>query len=330
MKEALYYKKLKNNNVQCTLCPHFCVIKERNRGECKVRENKSGKLYSLVYSKPCSIAVDPVEKKPLFHFLPGSKTFSIGTAGCNLKCLFCQNFSTSQVEPEKVKSINLEPEKVVEQAIKNDCKTIAYTYNEPTVFYEYVIDTAKIAKKKGLKNIIVSNGYINEEPLKRLAMFIDGANIDLKSFNEEFYKEVGGELESVLKSLKILKKNWLEITNLVIPSRNDDLKEIEEMCEWIVKNLGKSVPLHFSRFFPNYLMENISITPLETLKKAKEVAEKYLNYVYIWNISTLKDENTYCKKCKKIVIERIGFSIRKNELKKGVCECGNLVEGVWK
>ena len=330
MKEALYYKKLKNNNVQCTLCPHFCVIKERNRGECKVRENKSGKLYSLVYSKPCSVAIDPIEKKPLFHFLPDSKTFSIGTAGCNLKCLFCQNYKTSQVEPEKVKSINLEPEKVVEQAIKNDCKTIAYTYNEPTVFYEYVIDTAKIAKKKGLKNIIVSNGYINEEPLKRLAMFIDGANIDLKSFNEEFYKEVGGELESVLKSLKILKKNWLEITNLVIPSRNDDLKEIEEMCGWIKENLSKDVPLHFSRFFPNYLMENISITPLETLKKAKEVAEKYLNYVYIGNISTLKDENTYCKKCKKIVIERIGFSIRKNELKKGVCECGNLVEGVWK
>ena len=330
MKEALYYKKLKNNSVQCTLCPHFCVIKERNRGECKVRENKTGKLYSLVYSKPCSVAVDPVEKKPLFHFLPGSKTFSIGTAGCNLKCLFCQNYTTSQVEPEKVKSINLEPEKVVEQAIKNDCKTIAYTYNEPIVFYEYVIDTAKIAKKRGLKNIIVSNGYINEEPLKRLVMFIDGANIDLKGFSEEFYKEVGGELEPVLKSLKILKKKWLEITNLVIPGRNDDLKEIEKMSEWIMKNLGRGVPLHFSRFFPNYLMENISITPLETLKKAKEVAEKHLDYVYIGNISTLKDENTYCRKCKKIVIERIGFSIRKNELKKGVCECGSLVEGVWK
>jgi len=330
MKETLYYKKLKNNNVQCTLCPHFCVIKERNKGECKVRENKSGKLYSLVYSKPCSVAIDPVEKKPLFHFLPGSKTFSVGTAGCNLKCLFCQNYTTSQVEPEKVKSINLEPEKVVEQAIKNDCKTIAYTYNEPTVFYEYVIDTAKIAKKKGLKNIIVSNGYINEEPLKRLAMFIDGANIDLKSFNEEFYKEVGGELEPVLRSLKILKKKWLEITNLIIPGRNDDLKEIEKMCEWIKENLGKSVPLHFSRFFPNYLMENVSITTLETLKKAKEIAEKYLDYVYIGNISTLKDENTYCKKCKKIVIERIGFSIRKNKLKKGACECGNLIEGVWK
>lgn len=287
MKESLHYKKLKNNNVQCQLCPRFCTIKPGNIGDCKVRKNEKGTLYSLVYGKPCSVAVDPIEKKPFYQFMPGKPVFSIGTAGCNFHCLFCQNWDISQVTPDNVPSIDLSPEKVVEKAIDTGCEIIAYTYNEPTVFFEYALDTAKIAKKKGLKNVIVCNGFINPKPLEDWCKYIDAANIDLKSFNPSFYeKYCFGKLEPVLESLKILKKNkvWLEITNLIIPGLNDDLKMIEEMCKWIAKELGKDVPVHFSRFHPCYNMLDKEITPKETLFKIKKVAEKHLENVHLGNI----------------------------------------------
>ncbi|MFH1065467.1 MAG: AmmeMemoRadiSam system radical SAM enzyme [Nanoarchaeota archaeon] len=321
MKEALYWKKLKNNSVRCILCPHFCTIKENERGKCNVRENKEGKLYSLVYGKPNSVAIDPVEKKPLNHFFPGTKTFSIGTAGCNLKCHFCQNYELSQSKPEELPFYEMPPEKVVEEALKAKCHSISYTYSEPTIFYEYMIDTAKIARKKGLKNIFVTNGFINPEPLNELCKYIDAAHVDLKGFTEEVYsKTCGARLKPVLKTLKLLKKNkiWFEVINLVIPGINDDMKKIKEMAEWLKKNIGENCVLHFSRFFPCYLMSNAKPTPIETLEKAKETAEKAgLHYIYVGNVS--EEENTYCPKCKKLLIKRMHYSILENNIEKGKC-----------
>jgi pyruvate formate lyase activating enzyme len=333
MKEALYYKRLKDKIVRCELCPRGCVIKENRYGNCGVRQNKKGKLYSLVYGKPCSRAIDPIEKKPLFHFLPGSMSYSIATVGCNFHCLFCQNYTISQAKPDEIPSMNLQSEEVVKEAIKNNCKSIAYTYTEPTIFYEYMIDIAKIAKKKGLKNVIVSNGFINEEPLKELCKYIDAANIDLKG-NDRFYKEMtgGGFLKPILKNLKILKENnvWLEITNLIIPGYNDNEKEIKKICLWIKENLGEEVPLHFSRFFPYYRLTDIKPTPQETLEKVKKTAEKIgLKYVYIGNISVDKAENTYCPKCKRLLVERHGFGVLRNEIKNDKCSGGTKIAGIW-
>lgn len=333
MKEALYYDKLKNNLVKCNLCPRFCIIKPDNRGLCRVKQNIKGKLYSLVYARPCSVHVDPIEKKPLYHFMPGAKAFSIATIGCNFFCGFCQNWQISKADADDIDKQykELEPKKVIELCKENDCNIMSYTYTEPTIFYEYMLDIAKLAKKQGIKNTIVSNGYINEEPLRELCKVLDGANIDLKSFTNDFYKKVcKGTLEPVMKSLKILKKEgvWLEVTNLVVPGLNDDFKKIEEMCKWIAKELGKDVPIHFSRFHPDYKMTDTEPTKLETLEKAKQIAEKYLNYVYLGNIGG--ESNTFCPKCKAIVIKRDMLSLTDNRLVKGKCpECGEKIAGVW-
>lgn len=288
MKKALHYEKLDENKVRCLICPRNCIIKENDFGFCKARQNKKGILYSMVYAAPCSVNIDPIEKKPLYHFLPGTKTFSVGTTGCNLRCKFCQNWQISQALPSEVPFVKLSPSQVVKQALDSGCKSIAYTYTEPAVFYEYVIDIAKLAKKKGLKNIIVSNGFVNQKPLKEMCKYLDAANIDLKSFSDEFYRKyTGAWLEPVLESLKTLKKEkvWLEITNLIIPGLNDDMKMIEKMCKWIKKELGEDVPIHFSRFFPNYLMQDIEPTPKETLFKAEEIAKKVgLKHVYLGNV----------------------------------------------
>jgi len=228
MKEALYYRKLKDKIVQCNLCPRNCIIKDKQRGNCRVRENQNGKLISLVYGKPCSVSVDPIEKKPLFHFLPGSKTYSVGTAGCNLHCKACQNWTIAQANPEDVSTVSLKPEDVVKDTKEYKCKSIAYTYSDPIIFYEYVLDSAKLAH--GLKNVIVTNGFINKEPLERWCKVIDAANIDLKGINNKFYRKYTlAWVEPVLECLKILKKNkvWIEITNLIIPGANDSEKEIE-------------------------------------------------------------------------------------------------------
>lgn len=286
MKEALYYKKLKNKIVQCQLCPHFCVLKQDEVGKCRVRQNISGTLYSLVFGKACSIAIDPIEKKPLYRFLPGTNTLTIATMGCNFFCSFCQNYEISQTNP--IGTIpNTSAKKIIEIALKEKCPSISFSYSDPIIAYEYVLSIAKLAKKNNLKNIIVSNGFINPEPLKKLCKYLNAANIDIKSFREGFYKKVcKSSLKPVLESLKILKENkiHIEITNLLIPGLNDNPKEIEEMCKWIKENLGEKTPLHFSRFFPMYQLKDVPITPVETLEKAKQIGDKYLKYVYLGNV----------------------------------------------
>lgn len=333
-REALFYKRVKENILQCELCPRYCIIKENEVGNCGVRKNIQGKLYSLVYGKPVSVNADPIEKKPLYHFLPGSKSFSIGTVGCNFHCLNCQNWDISQAKFENVNNIDLEPKKVVEQALKYKCKSISYTYNEPTIFYEYMFDTAKLAKKKGIKNVIVSNGFINEKPLLELCKYIDAANIDLKSLDDNFYKKIcEGNLEPVLNTLKILykKKIWLEITNLLIPKLNDKDKQIKNLCWWIKENLDKNVPLHFSRFFPMYKANGFEATNFESLKNAYNIAkDSGLIYVYLGNI-TSNYENTYCPKCKNLLIERSSFLVSKFNIKNNKCnKCGEKIVGIWK
>lgn len=283
MKRALFWKKEKNS-IRCNLCPHSCLINEDNVGFCNARKNIKGVLYSLVYGHPVSINLDPIKKKPIYHYLKNTYTLSFGTIGCNLSCLNCQNYTISRSKFYETKEIT--PKEIVELAKKNKTPSISYTYSEPLISYEYTLDVAKLAKKNKIKNIIVSNGYINEKPLKKLLPYIDAANIDLKSFNEEFYKKVcSASLDPVLKSLKMIKKAkvHLEITNLIIPSYNDNPKEIENMCKWIKKNLG-DVPLHFSRFFPYYKLQDVQRTPIETLTKAEQIAKKYLTKIHLGNV----------------------------------------------
>ncbi len=329
MKEALFYIK-KGKNVQCKLCPRLCVIKKDDLGDCGVRKNINGKLMNLVYGRAAATNIDPIEKKPFYHFLPGSFSFSVGTLGCNMHCKNCQNWQISQTKPGEHPDYELLPEKIVEEAINNNCKSISYTYNEPTIFYEYMLDTAKLAKKKGLKNNIVTNGFINEEPLKKLLPYIDAANVDFKSMDNEFYKNITDAwLEPILNSIKIMqKKIWIEITNLIIPTLSDDLKKIREMCEWI-KNIDKNIPLHFSAFYPMYKLENIPPTSEELLLKAYDIAKEVgLNYVYIGNIQTDKN-HTFCPKCNKLLIKRFGFK-SENLIRNGKCSCGMKIAGIWK
>jgi pyruvate formate lyase activating enzyme len=333
MKKAMHYSKLKEKTVQCHICPRKCIIKPNKHGFCRARKNEKGILYSLVYAAPCSVNIDPIEKKPLFHFLPSTASYSIGTAGCNLRCKFCQNWQISQVMPDEVPFIDLPPEKVVEEAINNNCKSIAYTYTEPVTFYEYVYDTAKLARKKGLKNVCVTNAFINQKPLRQLYKYIDAVNIDLKGFTDKYYREITGAwLQPVLDSIKTVHEMgvWLELTNLIIPGLNDDPKIIKKMCEWI-KKISPDIPLHFSRFFPDYLMRDYPQTGENTLLKAGKIAKKAgLNYVYIGNIMLPEWGNTYCPKCKELVIERQWFEVTKNKLKNGKCPCGEKIAGVWK
>jgi pyruvate formate lyase activating enzyme len=326
--------KEKKDIVHCHLCPHNCVIAEGKAGICRVRQNIKGRLYSLVYARPISAHIDPIEKKPLFHFMPGTNTYSFGTVGCNLKCEHCQNFEISQASPKDFPVPEVKPEDIVKRAKAAGCQSISYTYTEPTIFYEYVLETAILAKEEDIKSVMVSNGYINEKPAQELYKFIDATNIDLKGFNEDFYQKVcGAKLENVLAALKAIKKagTWIELTNLIIPGKNDDMEEIKKMCEWIVVELGDTTPLHFSRFFPMYKMKNVPQTPEKTLLKAKEIAEKAgLKFVYVGNIITEKGENTYCPKCKKLLVARSGFGIVSNNIREGKCiYCKEKIAGVW-
>jgi pyruvate formate lyase activating enzyme len=329
MKEAMFYEKLDRMKVQCHLCPNNCIILHGQRGRCRVRENQAGKLYSLVYGMPCTAAVDPIEKKPLFHFLPGTRTYSIATPGCNLHCKFCQNWQISQRGPDEVPCFKMDPEEVVANALKNKCKSISYTYVEPAIFYEYVLDTAKLARKAGLKNIMVTNGYINQKPLKQLYKYIDAANVDLKGFTEEFYRDVcAGHLKPVLDAIKTMHKMgvWVELTTLIIPT-------MKKQCGWIKKELGPRVPLHISRFFPYYKMAHLSPTPPETLSSAYKTAkESGLKYIYVGNIQLEGTEDTLCPKCGKKIISRSSyFSVSSNKAKDGRCGyCKAKVDGVFK
>jgi len=293
----------------CVLCPQNCHIATGKSGFCKARKNISGELVTQVYGKPVAVNVDPIEKKPLYHFLPGSKSFSIGTVGCNLACEHCQNFDMSCADPERINVNYLSPEEIVQMAIDRGCKSISYTYNEPTIFFEYAVDCAKLARKKGMKNVIVTNGFINPEPAAEFAKYMDAANVDLKAFNDDFYKKIAkGRLKPVLDTLKLYhSKIWVEVTNLIIDGKNDDMSEIEDMCKWLAKHLRRDVPLHFSRAFPMHRMQDILPTPESTLGKAKEIAEKYLDYVYIGNTGLRSD--TLCPRCKSVMIER-GNTVR--------------------
>ena len=334
-KKALYYKKLSGKRVQCSLCPRACVVGEGSRGFCRVRENRGGEYYTLVHSNPCAVHIDPIEKKPLFHFIPGTAALSIATAGCNFTCKNCQNYDISQARPDDTVNFELKPADVVSLAKRYETPTIAYTYTEPTVFYEYMLETAKEAGRKGVLNIYHSNGYIDRIALAELVEYLDGANVDLKAFSDDFYKEItGGTLNPVLESLKTLKSNgvWLEITNLVIPTKNDSDGPIRELCAWIKSELGSDTPVHFSRFYPQYKLQNLPPTPVETLKKAAEIAHAAgLNYVYIGNVPGVAEENTFCPRCGKTIIGRTGYHVHTYRIVDGRCEfCKHEIAGKWK
>lgn len=334
--EASFYRQLEGGTVGCELCPNRCILGQGQRGLCKVRENINGKLYSLVYGKPVTIDVDPIEKKPLYHFLPGAKAYSLATAGCNLECKYCQNWDISQRRPEDLESTSMTPEEVVAQAIKSDSQVIAFTYNEPTVWYEYMLDIAKLAKQKGLKTVMISSGYINPEPLKNLLSYLDGVKIDFKSFNSEVYATlIRGKLEPVLESIKIVHESgkWLELVHLVVPGYTDDLAEIKEMCQWVKDNVSDSVPIHFTRFWPKYKLLNLPPTPEETLKKARQVCREIgLKYVYTGNIEDEEGSITYCPDNNQPMIKRLGFFVKENLVDSSgkASSCPTAIAGVWK
>lgn len=305
-----YFKQLDDKKVVCNLCPNNCLIINKKYGLCNSRLNIEGKLYSTVYGHPRSINIDPIEKKPLYHYYPGAKILSIGTNGCNLFCKGCQNSEISRAKPDysykNSKEGAYSPKKIINIALKNNIQLIAYTYNEPTIFFEYMIDIAKIAKKHNIKNVIVSNGYINTKPLIELCKYIDAANIDIKGIKNQFYKDYcKTDMDPVLKTIKTLhKKNiWIELTNLIIPKLNDSNEDINLLCEWVKENIGTSVPLHFSKFYPKYKATDINPTSSQKLFDAKKIAEhKGIEYVYLGNLGII--DNTYCNKCKQILITR--------------------------
>jgi pyruvate formate lyase activating enzyme len=320
--------------IMCRICPNECVLKEGELSKCNNRVVHNSKLYTMAFGNPCTVNLDPVEKKPLYHFLPGSKAYSIATAGCNLVCLNCQNWTISQASPDKTRNYDLMPEKVVEECTKNSCRSIAYTYSEPVTFYEYVFETATLAKNVGVKNIFKSNGYINSEPLKKLCSVIDAANIDLKAFSESSYlKLTGGKLQPVLDTLKVFKDMgvWLEITNLIIPDWTDNPYDIRNMCKWLSDNGFKYTPLHFSRFYPMHKLEQLPPTPVEILNDAYRIAtEEGLKYVYTGNAPGNEISNTKCPSCNSTIVVRQGYRIATNNITGGKCnKCGSKIEGVW-
>ncbi len=337
MKEALYFTvtSKEKKELRCLLCPHHCLLAEGKTGICRVRKNEQGKLYSLVYGKVTSLAMDPVEKKPLYHFHPGENIFSLGTIGCNLSCQFCQNWEISQKSPDDVSTQKITPEEVVRLTKENNSFGIAYTYNEPVVNYEFVFETVKLARQNGLKNVLVTNGYIEEQPLENMLPFIDAANVDVKSFRDDFYKKVcGGRLSFVLRSVEIMfrRKIHLEITNLLIPKQNDSEEEIADLVDWL-SALNKDIPLHFSRYFPCYKMQ-IDPTPFSVLERARKFALQRLNFVYLGNAIEQEYSNTYCPAadCRELLIERQGYKTRIVGLQDNNCrKCGqeiNLVREV--
>ena len=332
--EAQFYEKLTYKKTRCKLCPRECVIDDQERGYCGVRENRGGTYYSLVHSRVCAAHIDPIEKKPLFHFSPGSLAFSVATAGCNVNCKFCQNWDISQSRPEQVRNTYLPPKDLASLAQQNHCPAIAYTYSEPVVFYEYMRNAAEAGHALGIKSVVVTGGFIQQEPLKKLCQSVDAIKVDLKAFSEKYYKEVvNGELKPVLDAIVTMRKMgiWTELVYLVVPALNDGEAEFRALAQWVKSNLGADVPLHFSRFYPQYLLKNLPPTPLETLERAKGIADaEGLHYVYLGNTPGNPAENTYCPKCRRAVIERIGYTVKKMHMRKGNCEyCQQSIAGVW-
>ena len=330
---ALYFVDTPKG-IKCKLCPQKCEIEPGKAGDCRTNVNYNGVLYSISYGNPCAVHIDPVEKKPLLHFLPGTKAYSIATAGCNLACLNCQNWEISQSSPKDTRNYDLMPEAVVAEARKAGCRSIAYTYSDPVAFYEYTLDTSTLARQEGIKNLLISAGYINPDPLRRLCKVIDAANIDLKSFSDEIYEMLNaGTLQPVLDTLKILKDEgvWLEITNLVVPTWTDDMDMIKRMCDWLVENELHMFPLHFSRFYPMHKLTYLPETPVATLEKARQIAlNAGIKYSYIGNVPGTKAENTSCPHCKKLLLERKGYFILQNNMTQNRCSyCNETIDGVW-
>jgi len=332
--EVMFYQTLDNKKIRCMTCFRMCVVGPGERGFCRVRENRDGKYYSLVYAQPSAVHVDPIEKEPQLHMLPGTDILCLGTVGCNFKCRHCHNWHLSQASPGDVSTYDLPPESVVKIALEKEIPTISFTYNEPTVFYEYVYDIAVLAKQKGLRILWHSNGAINPEPLRKLLEHTDAATIDLKGFTEKAYQNSSAKLDPVLRTLKTIKaeKKWLEIVNLVVPTINDDYEDIERMCLWIGENLGVETPLHFSRFFPNYKLTHLEPTPIPVLEKARAVAVGTgLHYVTVGNVPGHEHNSTFCPKCEKRLIHRVHFQVLKNDLANGACKfCNHKIPGIWK
>ena len=335
MKQAMFQEPKEGMKVLCNLCSHRCLIAPGHRGICAVRENRDGTLYSLVYDRIIARNIDPIEKKPLFHFLPGSLSFSLATPGCNFRCKHCQNADISQLPRDgggMVPGEPVSPDEIVEAALRHHCASISYTYTEPTIFFELACDTAKLARKAGLKNVFVTNGYITPEALREISPFLDAANIDLKGFTDEFYKNVcGARLQPVLDSIRLYKELgiWIEITTLVIPGHNDSESELRQIAQF-VRSVGEGVPWHVSRFHPTYKLVDQPRTPFETLKRARQIGiDAGLRYVYEGNIPGV-GEDTVCWSCAKTLVKRYGFSVEENHVHKGKCgQCGAEMDGVW-
>ena len=336
MKEAMFYEKLEGSRVRCGLCRFRCLIGDGGRGHCAVRENRGGTLYTLVYGKAVAEHADPVEKKPLFHFLPGSRTYSIATVGCNFRCLHCQNYSISQAEAGQLRiaGTELPPEEIVGRALATGCRSIAYTYTEPTIFFEYAYDTAVLAKEAGLANIFVTNGYITPEALRHIRPYLDAANIDLKGFSDRFYREVvNAMLDQVLASIVEYKRQgvWIELTTLIIPGWNDDEEELAALARFIAKEVGPETPWHVTGFYPTFKMTDRPPTPVATLRRARQIGlDAGLRYVYEGNVPGEGGENTYCPGCCDLLIRRHGFAIAENRLLDDVCpRCATVIDGIF-
>jgi pyruvate formate lyase activating enzyme len=334
IREALLYEKISGGRAHCRLCNHQCIVNQGKRGLCGVRENRDGVLYSLVYGAIVSENIDPIEKKPLFHVHPGSRSFSIAAVGCNFKCEFCQNYSISQMPRETggIAGRETSPADVVERALRTGSKTIAYTYTEPTIYFEFALDTARLAHERGIKNVFVTNGYMSIEAIETIAPYLDAANVDLKSYREEFYRDYcGARLGPVLESLRKMKELgvWIEVTTLIIPDLNDGREELEEIAGFVF-SLGADTPWHVSRFHPQYRMTDTPPTAGGVLRRAMQIGlDAGLKYVYVGNIPG-EGENTFCRKCGKLLIERFGFSIKSMVLQGNACpDCGSVLEGIF-
>lgn len=333
-KEARFYKPLAASAVQCQLCFRECVIPKGSRGFCRNRENRNGRLLALTHSRPCTVMVDPIEKEPAYHMLPGTDILCTATAGCNSRCKHCQNWEISQATVESLHNFGYLPEEIVSLAVKNNCPTLSFTYSDPIAFYEYMFDISSLGKEKGLLTLCHTNGTMQQGPLKELLKVMDAVTVDLKGFTDDFYRDICSmKLEPVLRSLEAIRKSGrhLEIVNLVIPTWNDNPKDIRRMCRWIAKTLGKDVPLHLNRFHPAYKLQNIQPTPRETLENAYSIArEEGLEYVYIGNMPGHKFNSTFCPKCGSLLIKRVHFFSATDKLKDGSCgNCGLKIQGIW-
>jgi len=333
-RKAMFFKRAENNLIHCELCFRKCLIPEGRRGFCRVRENIAGELRSLVYGRPGGLQIDPIELEPMYHMVPGHKNLCVYTASCNFRCKHCHNWSISQSTPEQIKALYYTPKEIVEEASRQGCQSISHSINEPTVFYEMMYDVVQIAKKRGLLTLCHTNGGMAKNPMLELLRSMDGVTVDLKSFNQKFYQEISeARLEPVLETLKVIhdSNKHLEIVNLIIPTLNDHMDDIKKMCKWIVENLGRNTPLHFTRFSPSYKMTHLPYTPIKTLDEARSIAMgEGIKYVYVGNVVGHPANSTYCPKCGKKLIERTHFILLKNHVKNGLCPfCNEKIPGIW-